>query len=97
MAMARRDLTIPGMASSSIVRACYEPLGGRVVPVFAARAADSHQNNAGAQVRILTARAATRPTVSRETLASTVIRILLAGLRGIVSVGEKAVALVNDT
>ncbi len=48
------------------------------------------------QVRIFTARAATSPTVSRETNASTAINSLLLELNGMVSVGEKAVALVND-
>lgn len=44
-----------------------------------------------------TARAATSPTVSSEALDSMTKRSLLLGLKGIVSVGENAVALVNDT
>ena len=47
--------------------------------------------------RTFTARAATSPTVSNDALASIVKRILLLELKGMVSVGENAVAFVNDT
>jgi len=45
--------------------------------------------------RMLTARAATRATVSRETNASAIISNFARGVSGSVSVGEKAVALVK--
>ena len=50
-----------------------------------------------AQARTLTARAATSPTVSSEAVASTMNSSLLRAVRGRVSVGENAVALVNET
>jgi hypothetical protein len=47
--------------------------------------------------KMLTARAATRPTVSNDANASTMNNNLARTLRGSVSVGENAVAFVNDT
>jgi len=49
-----------------------------------------------AQARIFTALAATRATVSRDTIASAIMSTFARAVSGIVSVGEKAVALVND-
>ena len=47
--------------------------------------------------RMFTARAATSATVSREASACTSMSILAHGVSGIVSVGLKAVAFVDDT
>jgi len=47
-------------------------------------------------VRMLTARASTMPSVTSEAPDCTSIISLAGGLSGIVSVGLKAVALVND-
>ncbi len=47
--------------------------------------------------RTLTARAATSPTVTREIKDWLSMRSLAQRVRGMVSVGENAVELVNDT
>ena len=47
-------------------------------------------------LRIFTALAATSASVIRDTADSTSINILARAVRGMVSVGENAVALVND-
>ena len=48
-------------------------------------------------VRIFTARAATSARVASDIADSHIMRILARALSGIVSVGEKAAAFVNDT
>jgi len=58
---------------------------------------DRRLASAAHEPRILTARAATRAMVSREAKDWTVMRALAQGVRGIVSVGLKAVALVKAT
>jgi hypothetical protein len=52
---------------------------------------------AGCYARMLTARDTMSPIVTSETRACTPIVPLAGGDRGIVSVGEKAVALVSET
>lgn len=54
------------------------------------RSRESHAN-------MFTARAATSAIVSNEIADSTIMRSFARAVRGIVSVGENAVALVNDT
>jgi hypothetical protein len=52
---------------------------------------------AGGYASTLTARAATTPTVAKETAASTMKSNFVLELSGIVSVGENAAALVKET
>jgi hypothetical protein len=51
----------------------------------------------GAPQRTFTARETIRPSVTSETTACTPMMLLAIAVSGIVSVGEKAVALVSDT